>query len=76
MLLAQSTLIFLWVCMGTNIIQEIATKICILYSFENTFFLYTENLLKPAILTLINKVSSYLSFFLIYSFLKWIILEK
>lgn len=77
--LAQSTLIFLGVCMSTNIIQEIATKIYILYSFENTFFLYTENVPKPAIITLINKYKCLVIFVSsspIYTFLKWITLEK
>lgn len=49
MFLSQSTLIFLRVSanrIGTNNIQETATKPLILRYFESTFFLYTEKLPK------------------------------
>lgn len=79
MFLAQSTLIFLQVSTGTNIIQEIAIKIHILRYFENTSFLYTEKPPKHAILILINKckcLSIFLSSSPIYTFLKWITMKK
>lgn len=51
MLLAQSTLISLWVSTGTNITKTIP----IFHSFENTFFLETDKPSKHAFSILIIK---------------------